>query len=226
MIEKVLEKEKNIVFDADSHKYYIHDIEHQSVTKLIKNYFPFDRQEISLEVAQRSGISQKEVLANWNDIMENGSYVHDLIDKHLRGVKISEDAFEKIKPVIDYLDIFDDFKVLASEVKIYSSKYKLAGTIDLIALIDGKLFLIDWKTNSKKIDKNISFEKALSPFDEFWNNNYYAYSLQLSLYSVILKEEYDIEVYDFFIVHIQGDTCTRVNVLDLRFEALELLQSL
>ena len=45
-------------------------------------------------------------------------------------------------------------KVLASEIKVYHKLMRYAGTVDMIAEINGEVWLIDHKTSYKAIDKN------------------------------------------------------------------------
>lgn len=95
-----------------------------------------------------------------------------------------------------------DYKNLVQFVLDNGKKYNLAGTIDKLFLYDGKLIIGDWKTNKEiKTDNDWCFNKLLSPFDNIKENELNKYSLQLSIYAILL-EEVGLEVSDFFICHI------------------------
>ncbi len=217
-IEKHNEKE-GLTFDSENHRYYLKGGELVSVTKKISNYFPFNVDKVSKYIADLNLTSQEEVLKEWDIIREEGSYFHDLVDKYFKKGRLKKEELKLIRPVLDFLEEYN-FSVEASEARVFSEKYKIAGTVDLIARDEsGKLFLIDWKTNRKVIDKNSFFENASIPFNEFPNNKFFVYSLQTSCYALILEEEYGIDIYDNRIVHIRDSGYEVIDVLTMLEEA-------
>jgi hypothetical protein len=92
---------------------------------------------------------------------------------------------------------------LKFEVRVFSKKWKIAGMIDALFLYRGKIFIVDYKTNKKfTTDENIEFvEKLLPPFDGFKKTHLNEYSIQLSLYALILKE-WGFEIGGAYLVHI------------------------
>lgn len=77
-----------------------------------------------------------------------------------------------------------DFTPLATEQRIYSRKYKYAGTMDFPALVDGRLAVIDWKTS-----------KAIYP----------EYAIQLAAYAQAYTEMGGALVSDLYLVRIGKD---------------------
>lgn len=211
MIKKILEhnKKNNLVFYEKEHKYTIDDgIELRSVTTLLKKCFPFDAQKISKKVSEIRGVPQQELLDDWNETATNGSLIHSLAEKYCLGHKLKPEELEKIKHVIRFLEENKHFKILSVELPIFNRKHKVAGTIDLFTqnTADGdKLYLLDYKTCRKDINKKEDFQKALPPLQEFPHNKFYNYSCQLSVYAHILKEEYGIEIYNNYLVHLNPD---------------------
>lgn len=59
-------------------------------------------------------------------------------------------------------------QVLATETQIYSEKYQYAGTIDLVCMINGLVYLIDYKT-SNYLHK--THELQLSAYANAWNEH-------------------------------------------------------
>jgi hypothetical protein len=69
------------------------------------------------------------------------------------------------------------------------------GHIDLILFIDGKYYLIDFKTTS---EYNISHPKRYIPYPK--------HLIQVESYVVGMKEVYDIKIKDFFLIYISRST--------------------
>lgn len=86
-----------------------------------------------------------------------GTAIHKLAETYLNNGKPSPDMFyidmwRSLKPEIDKID---NIRIL--ERYLYSDKYEIAGTPDVIAEYDGVLSAIDFKTSSKmKYKKNIT----------------------------------------------------------------------
>lgn len=75
-------------------------------------------------------------------------------------------------------------KFIASERKIYSKKYKYAGTLDAIGYVNGKLSIIDFKTSSGIYD------------DMF---------VQVAAYANAVEEEDGVKIEDCYIVRVPKD---------------------
>jgi ATP-dependent exoDNAse (exonuclease V) beta subunit len=81
-----------------------------------------------------------------------GSKVHEACENYLQGIETSwslresdaEEAFQAFIPVLEKVDV-----VHAMETRMWSDKLEVAGTVDLIAEIDGQLTVLDWKTSSR-----------------------------------------------------------------------------
>jgi hypothetical protein len=194
----------NLIFDSANHKYYVNGEEYESVTQRINRFFVFDVKTVSRTIAEKNWILEEDVINHWTYLRNKGSMIHDLAEKYCRGLVLTVSEEKLIKHIISF---FNDtgYEVIATEKKIFSNKYKIAGTIDLILKIDNKLYILDWKTSKKDINNNSYFQMAKPPFNEIPNNKFHIYSLQLSTYMSILKVEYGIEVWDSLIVHLKDD---------------------
>ena len=71
------------------------------------------------------------------------------------------------------------------------------------------LFILgDWKTNGEFKDDNHpkgKYKKLLRPFTFLYENHHNEYSIQISLYRLILEEELGIETESGFLCHIGPD---------------------
>lgn len=80
-----------------------------------------------------------------------GTWVHKFAEDYVLGKNPTEPVNPKLqKAVRSFKKWFDesDIEVISSEQKLCSRKHRLAGTVDLICKLDGKLTIVDWKTGS------------------------------------------------------------------------------
>lgn len=226
---RIIEHNKlnKLIFKEETHKYFVNGKEFISVTTKKQKYFPFKVNEVSRTVAERNWTTEDEVKEGWTIIAKNGSYIHELADRYCRKEKLNSEEINKIQHVKKFFGEHPEFEIVASEIQIFSSKYKVAGTIDLILrnTTNNRLYTIDWKTSSKDINKNDIWEMAKTPFKTIPNNKFYQYSLQLWAYNTILKEEYGIQVWDSLIIHLKNDFVSYVEIepAQMIYEAEKLL---
>ncbi len=227
--KKIIDHNKihNLEFDKINHKYYVNKEECISVTTKIQKYFPFKKEKISKIVAEKTMSTQYEIEDEWNLLAKIGSLTHELIDDYIKG-KCTDKTNNFIQGALLFLRDNPDFEVIASEIQIFSHKYKTAGTIDLIVkdIKTKKIYTIDWKTSQKPISKTEYWEMGKTPFDTIPNNKFYKYSLQLWIYNLILKDEYGIDVWDSYIIHINNNikaSYDKICPCSMIFEAEELL---
>ncbi|MEA2037418.1 MAG: PD-(D/E)XK nuclease family protein, partial [Nanoarchaeota archaeon] len=212
---KILEhnKEHNLQFNEKDHIYTILDgIKLDSVTTKLKDFFPFDAKKVAEELAERRGTHAALILEEWRKIRDNGTYTHLLAEKICNGDKLCAEELEKAKHVVQFLKDHPNFQILDSEVRVFSKKYNIAGTVDLMLLNkeNNKLYLLDWKTSNKEIEKDEHWSMAQGILNELPHNKFYQYSMQVAIYSFILKEEYSIEIYDSLLVHLRNDQTYKV----------------
>ena len=105
-----------------------------------------------------------------------GTAMHQLCEDYLSNEPLSDDnvagnfMFLGIRPALDRID-----NVRLLEASLYSDALKVAGTVDCIAEIDGKLSVIDFKTSRK-------------PKNEDWIEDYF---MQAAFYAVAYHERYN-----------------------------------
>ena len=103
-----------------------------------------------------------------------------------------------------YAEYLHKLEPIRFEQRIFSKKWKLAGMIDSIFVWNDKIFILDWKSNKQMTHDDHEqgkFEKLLAPLDSFYKNHINEYSIQVSLYKLILKEV-DIDIKACYLVHI------------------------
>lgn len=232
--EEVLEKLKvfndsNFIFDEKEHVYTYKGSIMRGCTSFLNTFIkPFDSEYWAKKKAEEEGITTEEKLAQWDEIRERScylgtlvhNYIEDFYEKNSTELTEDEEANERIFEWHKiYESMLKDMVSIGSEIRVFSKKYNLAGTIDKLYLYKGMLIIGDWKTNKKiKTDKDFCFGKLLYPFEKLKENELNKYSLQLSIYALIL-EEIGLEITSGFICHIpHTGECQIYKTKDLRAE--------
>lgn len=186
-------------FNEERHEYHYDGIKMKSVTGWIGTFVkPFDAEKWTEKKAIDYGVSKEEVAHGWkrlsDDANELGHDVHKFIERFLNqeNPELPEDEVQR-KRVLAWLDYynlkFSKMTLVAQEIRIWSKKYGLAGTIDALWWWKNQLIVGDWKTNKKmKTDADKSWNNMLYPFENEAENTINKYSLQTSTYQAILRE--------------------------------------
>ena len=203
MRDFVLEKLKdfddpNFVFDAKWHKYTYNGKPFESVTKFIQKFHKeFDSSFWSKKKAEERGVDVSVILEEWkykNDrANEIGTATHNWIENYFNGIH------QQIPSDLDIVERINKFNLIYSthlhkltpikfEQRVFSKKWGLAGTFDALFLWKDKLAILDWKTNKEFTIENSYGEKLLEPFQEYDKCHLNEYSIQISMYSLILQE--------------------------------------
>jgi len=225
---------QKIEFKEDTHTYMSDGVKYTSVTTLLKQWFPqFDEDRIAARTAQKRGITKEEILAEWrqtnNEACTLGTNVHLMCESILKGEEIPKPLNQKEQ---NYLDVVSKYiprltkklEFIESEKIIFSPKYKIAGTVDLIFRLKNNIILMDWKTNKKLEFTNKYGEKGLRQLKHLDNCNFVKYSLQLHIYKKILEEEnYFKNILKPVIIYINPPEINSYPVLDLQKEVKSML---
>lgn len=125
-----------------------------------------------------------------------GTLVHDIIEKLLQGLEmdlssrikipneyknihigigenIPPEVDRRVEAFVDWWNTLNEPEILAVELLLFDPKYYVAGTLDLLIRVDGKVMLVDFKTGKKH-------EKTQS--------------IQLTYYKNLVEILYDIKV--------------------------------
>ena len=215
-------KDPHFKFEPQWHRYTYKGKKYTSVTTFLKKFEePFDNEYWSKKKSEDLGVPQDWLLKDWKDknqrANEVGSATHNWIENYFNQI------YQPLSTDLDVIDRINKFnKIFAThlyklqpiqfEVRIFSKKYPIAGTIDSIFLYNGRLFIIDWKTNGDfRHDDHPKgrYNKLLSPFEDFYKNHLNEYSIQVSLYALIL-EEWGFDIRGGYLVHFGPDTEAKI----------------
>ncbi len=225
-IERKLQvfKDPKFSFEEESHTYRYDGKKFDSVTTFLKTFkIPFDRNYWAKRKAEERNVDVSVILEEWGDKATRstviGTKVHKYIEDFWSGLnpELPEDpdVLDRVQKFINFYNRkLHVFHPLKSELKVFSKKWRLSGTIDQPLLFwdekRNKVFLVigDWKTNGEFKDDNHPkgrYKRLLRPFSHLWENHHNEYSIQISLYRLILEEEANIETESGFLCHIGPD---------------------
>lgn len=82
---------------------------------------------------------------------EAGTRVHSAIESLLEGGQLTREPFSleewwKISTFKSWYETYNP-EIIALEVAVFSKKYKFAGRVDCIAIVNDQISVIDWKTS-------------------------------------------------------------------------------
>jgi hypothetical protein len=218
-----------IVFNADDHSYKSLDDENIkwiSVTTLVSHFKkPFDAKKIAAKVTKNKnskwyGIDPVIIQQIWDNESERsivlGSWYHDQRESDLCALASMEREGVTI-PVFKPNEIKEGVKTaplqklepgVYPEHMVYLRSAGICGQSDLVEVVNGKVNIIDYKTNKEiKKESYVSWEgisdKLAPPVDSLDDCNFYHYALQLSIYMyIILKHNPKLKPGRIFIHHI------------------------
>ena len=214
----------------------------ESVSSFISQFkTPFDSNRIAGYVAKSRGTTKEVILSEWKATAKEGTdlgtFVHEWIEDYYNGKDpihpILETKLVDLDPMGSWEErIYDritKFKKLYKdklykldakhqELRIFSKKWGIAGTLDALFYLDNNFYVGDWKTNKKFTDnehKDGRRQKMLYPFEDLWDNNLNGYSVQISMYRLML-EEVGFNTSGGFLVWIGPNKPRLIKALDLR----------
>ena len=230
---------KKLKFNEKKHTYTVGKNLLTSVTRFVHKQFPtFQASAISKRIAKfrrKKGekVTAWDVKREWRAIADRGTLVHKEIEDWIIDSEKSEPllavyqdrSLQGIEWMMDNYPTGD----VKTEWRVFSEELGLAGTIDVfIKTDDGRNILVDWKTN-KKIRKHAlgSKEERIGSTEatkDLKNCNFVQYSLQLNTYKHIIEKEYDIDIDEMWIVHLQGDKIKTHKIDDMQDKVKEMLE--
>ena len=198
-------RDSRLLFDPESHTYYIEGRPLKSVTTLVEECFPqFDALYWAHRKAPQEGLTPEGLMAKGEAeacrARDLGTTMHDKIERYYLGEDSGDDT--------DAYRLFRCFAAVnrlypfRTEWRIYLEEYGIAGTLDFLERTpDGTYNIYDWK-RSRKLINRFGMVEATSPFrktglhpiSHLPDCSYYHYALQVSVYRYILEQKYGINV--------------------------------
>lgn len=167
--------------------------------------------------------AKKLILQSWddtkNEALSKGTAYHKLKEDSVKQKIVYTPEMQEI-PVVSDVDVlalqnFED-DGLYPELILYNDDWKLAGQADWVMKQKNRVNIKDYKT-SKEI-KRSAFQdsKLLYPVDHLPNANFYIYSLQLSLYGLMLESK-GFQVGYLSIEHVDKNTQRTIEIYPVEY---------
>jgi len=221
-------------FNETKHEYSVGNKKLISVTQLIGKYSDkFDADKIINNMFKSSisdkiyigkkrdyiGMRKDQINRMWkiNSVSKSayGTYIHNLAEDIANRFKENKEvlAYKDMPETKQIFNFFrkEGYEVVETELRVFSERLGVAGTVDLLLKKDNKYYIADWKTNTGKdltLTSNFFNKMLLPPLHHIYSTEYNKYTLQMSIYRYILEEEdiyQDLEYGESFIVHLIGN---------------------
>ena len=192
--ERVKKLSKDITFDKKGKYYYKGKKIGKSATEVAQIFYErFDKEKISKRVASHRGVSQEEILSEWEQAGKSsanlGTATHSFAEKYVfdRTIKPTTGYEVAVKSYIDNSP--RTLIPVGVEVMGVHTDFDIAGTIDLLLWdIEKQAFIIvDFKTN-KNIDKIHKDQNLLKTLSHIPDTTLHRQQIQLSIYEMILEK--------------------------------------
>lgn len=213
---------EKIVFDPKSHTYKYGTQNLMPVTSVLKWFTPeFDSETALSAKAYETGRSKADIQAEWDakrdQGLERGTRVHAYAEMVINGEEL--DMFLALNEHTHEMKQFDNawaklkdcYKatVHKQEWTVGDAEFGIAGRCDAILNMtdrDGKdkLCMFDWKTG-KYTTRKYARESMLAPFDDLPCCEEVKYSMQVSLYRLIIRRNTDLDIRNGVILHLPKD---------------------
>jgi len=212
-------KDKNITMEESTHTYTIKGQKRKfkSITSLVKDYFPpFDADLVIDKMMNGRNwnesspyfhMTKSQIKDLWSkngkDASEKGTIMHAHIENYYNNQPVPQDFLSSKEGQL-FLDFVEDYSLepYRTEWKIYSKKYELAGSVDILFKDpddESKLIIADWK-RSKDIKMENRYGKGLGVLKDVDDCNFMHYSLQLNCYRLLLENYYGVKISHMFLV--------------------------
>lgn len=145
----MIEERKELEFDDKKHLYTIKNIKLPSVTEII---------DMVSYIVYKGVDEFAKIKAGWR-----GTDVHFAIELYNETgvVEIDDDYKGYLDAYFKFREDYKDrLKILNSEIKIYHKDLRYAGTIDMVAELDGVRVVIDYKTTSELMPFLVALQES------------------------------------------------------------------
>ena len=222
----VIFKEEGHIYESLNEDLEKDQIKWTSVTSFVGMFKPkFDAEAQSKKSSKNKrskwyGLSPKKILEIWDNEAKRaiglGNWYHDEREKRLLEFsRIEREGTEVpiIKPIVDENGIKIAPKQKLSEGVypehfVYLKSAGLCGQADLVTIVNGKINILDYKTNKEIKQKGFTnwegiTSKMFNPLTHLDDCNLKHYNLQLSLYAYIIKKHNPkLKIGDLTIQHV------------------------
>ena len=219
----LVQQDPRFKFYPGPHTYYLGEQKLMGATTFQKRFeTPFDEEYWSAISAQNSltkygkEMTQQEVKELWRTINKRattlGHAVHAWIESWLGGLMPEWPQDPEVAcRVAKFLEFYQKYLAhltpVAQEVMLFDEEWGLAGTFDFLAMHKDELYVLDWKTNAEftSDDEGSSYGNLLDVFESEKSNKVNIYSIQTSVYRLMIERSTGFVPAGAAVIHIPPD---------------------
>lgn len=216
-----------LYFDETTHTYKLDGTELKSVSSIVASQFRrFNAYIVSTSIVRTKakdpdspyfGMTQKDIIQMWaesgKDAREHGSRLHRQIECFFLHKTTPQEPTPEWNMFVDFLSDHQDWLPIGTEVRVHNEK--VAGTIDAVFQTPEGIVLVDWK-RCKSLDFS-GHGQGIGYMKHVEDCNYNKYSLQLSLYKQLIKE--DVVACYIVVMHPNLGRYQKIRAQDFHVEA-------
>ena len=228
--------DNRLTFEEIGHHYFVDDVRHDklhylSSTTFLSTFFPKFDSELCIRCIMRSWkyandpdykyyrMEAPDILAYWKNLGDQacslGSFFHISAEYHCNDI-FPGDSSPEFQQYLAFRADHPHLIPFRTEMLIFDETYRIVGSVDAIFLNlhTNKYLIIDWKRSKKVTGKG--GDKGFWPLEHLRSNNLTKYSIQLTLYTYILEQNYNMDMEESALVvcHPIQDT---YNVIRTRY---------
>lgn len=208
-----------IQFDEPTHTYTLDGQPLTSVSRTLDRVKPkFDAAAMAPRTAARTGQSVEEVLAEWEAKKVAGQQRGERVHKHIQSVLLGHydptDPFLALNELPPEETAFNRFwtgptrqllTLEKCEWIVGDAELGIAGRLDALfhSSHTDKLHIWDWKSGKFRFESDYR-KKLLPPFGDLDDCEFKLYSLQASLYRLIVERGLGVELGECYILHMDA----------------------
>lgn len=240
-------RDARIQFFEEDHYYLVDGKRVEfSVTSVAHAMFPeFDTRAVIANMSEQSrskpayaGLSDIEIALKWRangaDASDRGTAMHAAVETAFNtGCWSTDPALQKeMRLARDFYNKEIRAKgitIWRTEPIVFREEPLLAGSVDcLVRLANGRYGIMDWKRSREiAMGKHGRNGFGAPPFQHLENVNFVIYSIQLTLYAFLFRDDYglDVDMDELYIVvfHPNQETYLKIKAMDVRRETQWLL---
>ena len=162
-----IDKKAKLINYWQEHWYLVDDVYLPSVTSVLGMTLS---KGAGFEQWLRDTGNESKIIAR--ESAESGSKIHNAIEMLCLGNELNGEEYTVFEweKIINFVNWFNELnvEVIANETTVYSLTDRVAGTADFIGVINGEIWLLDWKTG-KSIHESANMQVA--SYVKYWNAN-------------------------------------------------------
>ena len=201
-------------FDEKEHVYTLKGKELTPTTGFISQFKkPFDEDYWATYKAPKLGMTPDEVKQMWKAkgeaSMAIGTEVHlyaeQTIRKEDRSQLTTVLAHKKANCFQRFYDNHHNiFEEVYPEIRVYDEEFGIGGMVDLLFRYKDLWYIVDWKTN-KEISTSNPWDNLLPPFWSLQASDLNYYSLQLSMYKLMIERNTGIKIAALRVINLREE---------------------